>query len=238
MSDIEVLPELKEIIGALLFAAKKPVTAKEIRKALLGAGESYGGPYEQFTAVKEKSIVVAVEELKEELGNSATGLHVAEVAHGYRLQNNTACGPWVRTLLDKDRTAKLSKPALETLAIIAYRQPVMRSEIESVRGVSVDSILRNLVELQLVKVVGRSELPGRPWMFGTTQRFLEHFGLKSLEDMPGMDELKRRDEEQSKKPEQTNSFPEMEKELAEESSNDEAPDDKGSPNDEIPKDED
>lgn len=214
MSDIEVLPELKEIIGALLFAAKKPVTAKEIRKALIGAGESYGGPYEQFASLKENDILEAIEELKKELDHSATGLHVADVAHGFRLQNNIVCGPWVRTLLDKDRTTKLSKPALETLAIVAYRQPVLRSEIESVRGVSVDSILRNLVELQLVKVVGRSELPGRPWMFGTTQRFLEHFGLRSLEDMPGMDELKRQDEEDEKS-DQTNSFPEMEKELVE-----------------------
>ena len=222
MSDIEVLPELKEIIGSLLFAAKKPVTAKEIRKALLGAAESYGGPYEQFTAVKEKDILEAVDELRESLSKSATGLHVAEVAHGFRLQNNTSCGPWVRTLLDKDRTTKLSKPALETLAIIAYRQPVLRSEIESVRGVSVDQILRNLVELQLVKVVGRSELPGRPWMFGTTQRFLEHFGLMCLDDMPGMDELKRQDDEKAKA-DQTESFPEMEKELAEESSNNETP---------------
>jgi len=100
------------------------------------------------------------------------------------------------------------------LAIVAYRQPVLRSEIESVRGVSVDSILRNLVELQLVKVVGRSELPGRPWMFGTTQRFLEHFGLRSLEDMPGMDELKRKEEEDEKS-DKTRSFPAMEKELVE-----------------------
>jgi segregation and condensation protein B len=214
VSSIDVLPELKEIIGALLFAAKTPLTAKEIRKALLGAGESYGGLYEQFTSVKEAGIVEAVQELKKDLEKSATGLHIAEVAHGFRLQNNTACGPWVRTMLDKDRGAKLSKPALETLAIVAYRQPVLRSEIESVRGVAVDHILRTLVELQLVKVVSRSELPGRPWLFGTTQRFLEHFGLKSLDDMPGMDELKRQDIAKEKA-EQTDSFPAMEKELEE-----------------------
>lgn len=214
MSQIDVLPELKEIIGSLLFAAKAPLTAREIRKALMGAGESYGGLYEQFSSVKEKAIEEAISELKKEFDRSATGLHVADVAHGFRLQNNIACGPWVRILLDKNRSAKLSKPALETLAIIAYRQPVLRSEIESVRGVSVDHILRNLVELQLVKVVGRSELPGRPWMFGTTQRFLEHFGLNCLEDMPGMDELKRRQEDAGKAV-QTQSFPSMEKELEE-----------------------
>lgn len=212
VSDVERLPELKEIIGALLFAAKKPVTIKEIRKTLIGTGEQYAGPYEQFASLKEKEILVALTELAEELAQHPTGLHVAEVAHGFRLQNNTACGPWVRTLLDKDHSTKLSKPALETLAIVAYRQPVMRSGIESVRGVSVDSILRNLVELQLVKVVGRSELPGHPWMFGTTQRFLEHFGLKGLDDLPGMEELKRREEEEDA-PERTGSFPALENEL-------------------------
>jgi len=212
MSDIEVLPELKEIIGSLLFAAKKPVTAKEIRKTLIGAGQRYGNPYEPFARVQENEILAALEALKVELIQGSTGLHIAEVAHGFRLQNEMSCGPWVRTFLDKDRSAKLSKPALETLAIVAYRQPVLRSEIESVRGVSVDHILRNLVEVQLVKVVSRSELPGRPWLFGTTQRFLEHFGLRVLEDLPGMDELKRM-ELDGDKVGQTDSFPEMEKEL-------------------------
>lgn len=226
MSDIEVLPELKEIIGSLLFAAKKPVTAKEIRKALIGAGESYGGPYEQFASVKEPEILEAIEELTRDFEQSSSGLSVAEVAHGFRLQNKTNCGPWVRTLLDKDRATKLSKPALETLAIVAYRQPVLRSEIESVRGVSVDSILRNLVEMQLVKVVGRSDLPGRPWMFGTTQRFLEHFGLKSLDDMPGMEELKRMEPEGGEA-EQTKTFPEMEKELEQQADQPEDDDESG-----------
>jgi segregation and condensation protein B len=215
MSDVEILPELKEIIGSLLFAAKAPVTAKEIRKALMGAGETYGGLYEQFASLKESEILEALDELKVELSKTAIGLHVAEVAHGFRLQNNVACGPWVRTMLDKDRTAKLSKPALETLAIVAYRQPVLRSEIESVRGVAVDGVLRNLVELQLVKVVGRSELPGRPWLFGTTQKFLEHFGLKNLDDMPGMDELKRRDADVAEVTQKTESFPAMDKEFKE-----------------------
>ncbi len=212
MSEINQLPELKEIIGSLLFAAKKPVTAKEIRKTLLDAGENYGGLYEQFASLKEKEILAALVELKVELQQGCSGLLVAEVAGGFRLQNEIHCGPWVRTFLDKDRSTKLSKPALETLAIVAYRQPVLRSEIESVRGVAVDHVLRNLVEMQLVKVVSRSELPGRPWLFGTTQRFLEHFGLKSLEEMPGMDELKRMELDEDKAS-HTKPFPEMEKEL-------------------------
>lgn len=226
MSSIEVLPELKQIIGSLLFAAKKPLTAKEIRKVLVDAGSSYGGPYEQFAGIKEDEVVAAVEELKNELPHGSTGLCIAEVAHGYRLQNEINCGPWVRTLLDKDRSTRLSKPALETLAVIAYRQPILRSEIESVRGVAVDQVLRNLVEMQLVKVVARSDLPGRPWLFGTTQRFLEHFGLKSLDDLPGMEELKRMD-----KPERTKTFPAMEKEF-EQNLSDEPPNTEGTPNDE------
>jgi len=212
MSDIEVLPELKEIIGSLLFAAKKPVTAKEIRKTLMETGKSYGGLYGQFASLTENDILAATEELKVELVQGSTGLSIADVAGGFRLQNEINCGPWVRTFLDKDRSAKLSKPALETLAIVAYRQPVLRSEIESVRGVAVDHVLRNLVEMQLVKVVARSELPGRPWLFGTTRRFLEHFGLRCLDDMPGMDELKRM-ELNGDKAGQTESFPAMEKEL-------------------------
>ncbi|MBM4152199.1 MAG: SMC-Scp complex subunit ScpB, partial [Kiritimatiellaceae bacterium] len=183
MSTADVLPELKQIIGSLLFAAKKPLTTKELRKVLVDAGSSYGAPYNLFEEIKEEEILAAIDELKQELVRGSTGLCIAEVAHGYRLQNEMNCGPWVRTLLDKDHNARLSKPALETLAIIAYRQPILRSEIESVRGVAVDQVLRNLVEMQLVKVVARSDLPGRPWLFGTTLRFLEHFGLRSLDEM-------------------------------------------------------
>ncbi len=92
--------------------------------------------------------------------------------------------------------AQLSRPALETLAIIAYRQPCTRAEIEAVRGVAVDQIIRNLMEMQLIRIVGRSELPGRPWLFGTSQKFLEHFGLKRLDDLPGTEELRRLEQEQ------------------------------------------
>lgn len=219
MSAVEVLPELKQIIGALLFAAKKPLTAKEIRKVLTDAGAHYGGPYEPFAQIQEDEILAAVEALKNELTAGGSGLCIADVAYGFRLQNEINCGPWVRTLLDKDQSTRLTKPALETLAIIAYRQPILRSEIESVRGVAVDQVLRNLVEMQLVKVVARSDLPGRPWLFGTTLRFLEHFGLRNLDEMPGMDELKR-----MPKAERTQTFPAMEKELQEDL-NDETPND-------------
>jgi segregation and condensation protein B len=109
---------------------------------------------------------------------------------------------------------RLSKPALETLAIVAYRQPCLRSEIEEVRGVTVDAVLRRLIDMQLVRVVRRSELPGRPWLFGTTQKFLEHFGINSIDDLPGSSELKRAMPTEDRK-QSTETFPEMEEELGE-----------------------
>ncbi len=192
-----VLPELKQIIGAMLFVRKEPLTVAEIRRVLSATAERRGGVTADFAKANEKLVREAVGELERDLTDRKMGFHVIEVAGGWRLENDANCGPWLRVMLQKGRGARLSLPALETLAIIAYRQPCVRSEIEAVRGVAVDAILKNLLEMQLVRVVGRSELPGRPWMFGTTQKFMEHFGLKSLDDLPGTDELRRLEAEQS-----------------------------------------
>lgn len=213
MRDIEELPTLKQIVGSLLFAAKKPVTLKEIRKTLAEAAKRCGGSCEPYASLRDAEIRAAVVELKDELESGGFGLQIAEVAYGYRLQNDGVCGPWVRTLLDKDQGPRLSRPALETLAIVAYRQPCLRSEIESVRGVGVEHVLRNLIELQLVKMVGRSKLPGRPWLFGTTRHFLEHFGLNRLEDLPAIGELLQPEAADGKKDPQTKIFPTMQQEL-------------------------
>mgnify|MGYP001416545598 CR=1 FL=1 len=187
----DVLPELKEIVGAILFAARHPVSLAQIKTVLDRTAELYGGAARDFAAAGEPEIAAAVEAVIVDLDARKLGLRIVEVAGGFRLENQPRCGPWLRTLLEKGRPNRLSQPALETLAIVAYRQPIIRSEIEAVRGVAVDQILRNLLDLQLIRIVGRSELPGRPWMFGTTQRFLELFGLRTLEDLPGMDELRR-----------------------------------------------
>jgi segregation and condensation protein B len=192
-----VLPELKQIIGAMLFVRKEPLTAAEIRRVLSSTAERRGGVTADFAKANEKQVREAVAELERELAERKLGFHLIEVAGGWRLENDANCGPWLRVMLQKGRGTRLSLPALETLAIIAYRQPCVRSEIEAVRGVAVDAILRNLLEMQLIRVIGRSELPGRPWMFGTTQKFMEHFGLKSLDDLPGTDELRRLEAEQS-----------------------------------------
>ena len=191
MNDVPVLPELKELVGAMLFASKKPVTVAEIRRALREAAETERGAAEDFAELEPAEIEQAVLGIQQELQSLHLGFQLREVANGFRLENAISTGPWVRRLLEKGRPSRLSRPALETLAIIAYRQPCTRSEIEQVRGVAVDQIVRNLLELQLIRVAGRSTLPGRPWLFGTTTTFLEHFGLRNLEDLPGVDELKR-----------------------------------------------
>lgn len=218
-STVDVLPELKQIVGALLFAAKEPLTIKRIRKAMIETGNGFSGPYEQYAKATDQQIEGAIEELKEDLDKAHVGLHVARVAEAYRLQNDAACGPFVRALLEKNQVMRLSKPALETLAIVAYRQPCLRSEIEEVRGVSVDAVLRKLIDMQLVRVVRRSELPGRPWLFGTTQKFLEHFGINQIEDLPGSQELKRAMPADDQK-KSTDTFPAMEEELSAEAAAD------------------
>ena len=215
-STVDVLPELKQIVGALLFAAREPLSVKRIRKAMIETGSGFGGPYEQYAKATDDQIQGALEELQEDLDKAKLGLNVARVAEAYRLQNDAACGPFVRALLEKNKTMRLSKPALETLAIVAYRQPCLRSEIEEVRGVSVDAVLRKLIDMQLVRVVRRSELPGRPWLFGTTQKFLEHFGINTIDDLPGSQELKRALPGVENKKDSTETFPKMEEELGRE----------------------
>ncbi|MBR6023258.1 MAG: SMC-Scp complex subunit ScpB, partial [Kiritimatiellae bacterium] len=176
----------------MLFVRKDPLSAEDVLKALRGAAERLSGPARDFAAADEARVREAFGEVGRALAAARLGFRLVEVAGGWRLENDAACGPWLRVLLQKGRGTKLSPAALETLAIIAYRQPCARSEIEGVRGVAVDAILKNLLELQLVRVAGRSDLPGRPWLFGTTRKFLEHFGLRSLDDLPDAGELRRR----------------------------------------------
>ncbi|MBU0716319.1 MAG: SMC-Scp complex subunit ScpB [Verrucomicrobia bacterium] len=192
-------PELKQILGALLFAARKPIAAGELLEILAQVAQNGEDAAHAFGKIKESDIRTALEQLKAELGERKLGLILVEVAGGFRFQTDPAGGPWVRQLLNLDKPARLSKPALETLAIIAYRQPTTRAEIEALRGVNVDAMMRHLLELQLIRIVGRSDLPGRPLMYGTTQLFLEHFGLSSVKNLPGVEQLSRRDAERVKR---------------------------------------
>jgi segregation and condensation protein B len=118
---------------------------------------------------------------------------VRETAAGWQLVTKPDFAPWLRQLYPENRPAKLSSPALETLAIIAYRQPITRADIEAVRGVAVDGVMQTLLDRGLVKIAGRAEIPGRPLLYETTQNFMEHFGLKDLDDLPNASELRKID---------------------------------------------
>jgi len=182
----EAMPTLKEILGAMIFAVDRPLSVREMRKCLIETAQRVGGETLAFEDVRETDIAEALEELSADVQKARVGFAVSEASGGMRLESRPACGPWLRQLLDRGRPSRLSQPALETLAIVAYRQPVARSEIEAVRGVNVDHVMRSLLELQLVRIVGRSDLPGRPFLYGTTRVFLDHFGLRSLDDLKEM----------------------------------------------------
>ena len=181
------LPELKEILGAMIFGANRPLKVSEMKKCLKGVADEQGGELAPFGELGKRDIDKAVVELTEDIRQAKLGFILVEVANGFRLQSDAPCGPWLKKLLDTGRPNRLSPPSLETLAIIAYRQPISRAEIEGIRGVAVDHVVRALMELQMIRIVGRSELPGRPFLYGTTQLFLEHFGLKSLDELSTMD---------------------------------------------------
>lgn len=192
MTNVGEQPDLKRILGAILFGALEPVSAADMRNVLVRVSEEQGSSVRESDHVPESTILAALDQLKADLLEMQVGVHLVEVAGGFRFETDAGCGPWVRELLNVGKPSRMSRPALETLAIIAYRQPVTRAEIEAVRGVNVDSIVRNLLDMQVIRMLGRSDLPGRPMLYGTTQLFLEHFGLKDVKDLPGIEELSRR----------------------------------------------
>ena len=183
------MAELKQIVGAMIFGVHHPLSVKEMRKCLAEVAETRGGDTAEFGRVSEDDIRTALAELGQELEKFCPGFILTEVKGRFRFQSDAACGKWLKHLLDSGRQNRLSRPALETLAIIAYRQPVTRSEIESVRGVTVDHVIKTLMEMQLVRIVGRSSLPGRPFLYGTSHVFFEHFGLKNLNELGNMEPM-------------------------------------------------
>lgn len=191
--DTPVQLQLKQVLGAIIFAARQPMTPGAIRKVLQETAQAYGEEATAFGAIKDAEITRCLQAMRTECEANALGFHLIESADGFRFQSDPAGGPWVRHMLDIGKPTRLSRPAVETLAIIAYRQPISRAEIESVRGVAVDHVIRMLMEMQLIRIVGRSELPGRPMLYGTTSLFLEHFGMKDVKDLPGIQELARLD---------------------------------------------
>ena len=183
---------LSQVTEALLFAAQKPLTARELASAIKGAGAEDELMPNEFAKATEAQVAAALEQLKIEYVQQGRAFQLAERAEGWQLVSDPAYAPWVRQLFPAVKPARLTPPSLETLAIVAYRQPITRADIEAVRGVAVDGVLQSLMERGLVKIAGRAEVPGRPLLYETTQFFLEHFGLRDLEELPNAQELRTR----------------------------------------------
>ncbi len=183
---------LSRVIEALLFSAHKPLSTKEIVDLLHGAGAEDEFSSNEFAKVRQAEVAAAIEQLKIEYIQSERGFQVVEKANGWQLMSDPKYAKWVRGLFPAPKPARLTSPALETLAIIAYRQPITRADVEAVRGVTIDSVLQTLLERGLVKISGRAEIPGRPLLYETTEFFLDHFGLRSLDELPNVEELRTR----------------------------------------------
>jgi segregation and condensation protein B len=186
--------ELKFILESLLFSAQKPMSLKELREVLSGAAAAEGAEEtaKSLKKTKEEELIAALEQLAADHVAAARSYRLVCVAGSWQFVTEPQYSPWLRALLGvKARPPRLSQAALETLTIIAYRQPVTRAEVEQVRGVSVDGTMQTLLERNLVEQSGRAEVVGRPALYSTTPLFLEYFGMRSLEDLPAADELRR-----------------------------------------------
>jgi segregation and condensation protein B len=183
---------LARIIEALLFSAQKPLSTKEMVDVLHDAGAEDEFSPNDFAKVRQAEVAAAIEQLKVEYIQDEHGFQLVEKADGWQLASDPKYAQWVRGLFPAPKPARLSSPALETLAIIAYRQPITRADVEAVRGVTIDGVLQTLMERGLVKISGRAEIPGRPLLYETTEFFLDHFGLRNLDELPNVEELRTR----------------------------------------------
>lgn len=168
------MDNIKNIIESLLFASDEPLTLDRLKQIITDAGS--------------QELRGLLEELKADYDERQGGFYLNEVAGGYQIRTRPQYKEWIKRLL-QPRPQRLSKAALETLAIIAYKQPIIRSDIEHIRGVDCGGVLRMLLERQFIRVLGRKEIPGRPLIYATTKRFLEVFDLKDLKDLPTPKEI-------------------------------------------------
>ena len=175
---------LSQVLEALLFSAQKPLTTRELLAAVKNAGDADELLPNEFARAREAEIAAALQKLKIEYVEQERAFQLIEKAEGWQLATDPAYAQWVQQLYPAPKATHMSAPALETLAIIAYRQPITRADVEAVRGVAVDGVLQNLMERGLVKIAGRADVPGRPLLYETTQFFLDHFGLRNLTELP------------------------------------------------------
>lgn len=176
------MEDLKNIIEALLFVSSAPLSAEKIHELLPEAAA--------------RDIGIALQKLVEEHKDRQGGFELHEVAGGFQFRTRAQHRQWIEKLLEP-RPVRLSRASLETLAIVAYNQPVLRSDVEHIRGVNSGNTLRYLLEKKLIRILGRREIPGRPLVYGTTKKFLETFDLKDLKDLPVPDEIQPAGENQS-----------------------------------------
>ncbi len=176
--------EAKKIIETLLFTSEKPLALEKIVEVL-----------EEFDKEILRSLI---EELREDYTRTNRSFSIVEVGGGFQVLTDPFYAPWIRRLVSKDRHKRLTRPSLETLAIIAYKQPITKADIEAIRGVNVDGVLDTLLDRDLIRIGGRKDVAGRPFLYGTTKNFLTHFGLNSLEELPRMREFTEGDIELGK----------------------------------------
>lgn len=168
--------ELKAILESLLFVSAEPISLERLMVAL--------------GTVSKSELKQALQSLREDFDREGRGLQMVELAGGYQMVTRTEHAPWIKRLAKTKASPKLSRSAMESMAIIAYKQPIVRSEIEQIRGVEVSGVLRTLLERKLIRMVGRKDVPGRPIMYGTTKLFLQQFGLSDLSQLPPLREFK------------------------------------------------
>lgn len=166
---------IKGAIEALLFVADKPLTLESIKDSL--------------QTVDPESIKAAIELLRNEYLERGAGVAIEEIAGGFQILTQPAYATYIRNFFKTRHKEKLSKPSLETMAIVAYKQPVTRADVEAIRGVNSDGVFTHLMDKELIKIVGRKDVPGKPYIYGTTKYFLEYFGLKSLKSLPKLEEF-------------------------------------------------
>ena len=167
--------EVKRIVEALLFAVQEPISVRKI--------------CEVVEDVEAKEIREVIQQLREEYDTHDRVFQIEEIANGFQLLSRPEYHEWISKIRKKSGESKLSQQALETLSIIAYKQPIIRADIEAIRGVQSGQMIRTLIEKGLVKITGRDEVLGRPLLYGTTTKFLDHFGLKSIKDLPKVEDL-------------------------------------------------
>jgi len=182
----------KDVIEALVFASQKPITADEITAALRSAvDEQDDESTRELSKLWVPDVTAFLQQLRFEYDTDRRAFQLVEEVGGWRIMTRPEFAPWVRRLYPESKPTRLSGPALETLAVVAYRQPVTRADIEAVRGVDVGGVLQSLLERGLVRIAGRADVPGRPLLYETTEGFMQHFGLLSLDELPNVDELRR-----------------------------------------------